>query len=88
MVVIKPGFLAPSSSHSDQLDITATGFYVVMSALTASYASEAVDRLGVRGYAGASRMGVVAFCFGSWLGIYRSGAPLYIKINNKLVEQS
>ncbi|SPO30975.1 uncharacterized protein UTRI_05389_B [Ustilago trichophora] len=88
MAVIKPGFLGPSSSHGDQLNVTATGFYVVMSTLIASYASKAIGRLGIQGYPGAYRIGVIAFCFGSWLGIYRSGAPLYTKQNNKLAEQS
>lgn len=69
-----PKFLAPSRSHSPELN--STGFYVVMSVLTASYASEAIRRYGIRGYPGAWRVGVVSFCVGSWLGIYRAGAPL------------
>ncbi len=76
-----PKFLGAMSSAPRTLEVTATGVYVVTSIIVASYASSAISRLGVRGYAGAWRVGAIAFCLGSWTGIYASGTPLVKRAN-------
>lgn len=74
MVVVKKRLLGPSSNGS--LDMTNTGFYVALSVIVTSYASQAIFRYGAKGVAGAYRVGVLSFCVGSWVGIYTAGIPL------------
>lgn len=73
--MVKPGFLGPSGQYESP--ITGTGFYVALSLVVTSYASDAIARYGLRGTAGAYRVGVVAFCLGSWAGIYKAGRPVF-----------
>ncbi|CDU25597.1 uncharacterized protein SPSC_05490 [Sporisorium scitamineum] len=79
MVVIHPPrFLGASSRLPGTYDITDTGFYVALSVVVSSYATRAIGRYGVKGYAGAWRMTALALCVGSWIGIWRAGVPLLV----------
>ncbi|TKY85938.1 hypothetical protein EX895_004763 [Sporisorium graminicola] len=79
MVVIHPPrFLGASSRLPGTYDITDTGFYVALSVVVSSHATQAIGRHGIKGYAGAWRVGAVAFCLASWVGIWRSGTPLLV----------
>ncbi|ETS64431.1 hypothetical protein PaG_01286 [Moesziomyces aphidis] len=66
MVVLPPPtFLGAMSSAPHLLEVFATGVYVVTSIIVASYASSAISRPGVRGYAEAWRVGAITFCLRS-----------------------
>lgn len=80
MVVLPaPKFLGPSGTAPRTVEFTNTAFYVCMSVATASDASEAIRLYGIKGRAEAWRVSVVAFCVGSWLGIYRADIPLIVR---------
>ncbi|SJX66575.1 uncharacterized protein SRS1_15979 [Sporisorium reilianum f. sp. reilianum] len=64
------------TSGGPKPDLSNTGYWVAFSAIVSMCAVQAISVHGVKGMGGSLRMGVLSFCAGTWIGVYRSGTPL------------
>ena len=55
---------------------TGTGVYAVISVMIFGDAARSISKYGIRGVRGAYSVGMLSFCVGSWIGIWKSDKPL------------